>query len=171
MGEAQVCQDPEFPRPRPDVRPASSAGFAVSGVFLLRRLTTRHGHESPESTIIMPHAMSPVENFVTRRTKISGYRVGKRAHARQARDLTPLALSVGCSIKEILRLRLGNSGLSFLHGTAGDGDDRQGNGACSGDGAGLFFCSWSMAKPLLFVMTHRNELPCLAVVHPGIQGR
>jgi hypothetical protein len=28
--------------------------------------------------------------------------------------------------------------IGFPHGTAGDGDDRQGNGACRGDTAGLF---------------------------------
>jgi hypothetical protein len=26
--------------------------------------------------------------------------------------------------------------VGFCHGTAGDGDDRQGNGACSGNGVG-----------------------------------
>lgn len=31
--------------------------------------------------------------------------------------------------------------LGSLHGTAGAGDDRQGNGACLGDGAGLFIQS------------------------------
>jgi hypothetical protein len=161
-----------IPRPRPDVRPASQAGFAVSGVFLLRRvddstLATR----ITESTNIMPHGMSRVEKIITRRAKIGGYHVGMVCYPCHARGFTPLALSVGYSIKEIGSVRLGRMAILFAHGTAGDGDDRQGNGACSGDGAGLFFCSWSMAKPLLFVMTRRNELPCLAVAHPGIQGR
>ena len=50
-------------------------------------------------------------------------------YAHHARGFTPLALSVGFSIKEILSLRLGRSSVGFSHGSAGDGDDRQGNGA------------------------------------------
>ena len=60
-----------------------------------------------------------------------------QAHTRPARGFTPLALSVGFSIKEILSLRLGRSSVGFSYGAAGDGDDRQGNGACRGDAAGL----------------------------------
>jgi len=57
--------------------------------------------------------------------------------SRHARGFTPLALSVGYLTKEILSLRLGMVELSFAHGTGRDADDRQGNRACSGDGAGL----------------------------------
>ena len=57
---------------------------------------------------------------------------------RPARGFASLALSAGYLNKEIFSLRLGNWGLSFPHGAAGDGDDRQGNGACRGDAATLF---------------------------------
>jgi hypothetical protein len=40
--------------------------------------------------------------------------------------------------KEVFSLRLGNAKLSWSHGTAWEGDERQGNGACRGNAAGLF---------------------------------
>ena len=95
----------------------------------------------------MPHAMTPVEKIITRRAKIGGYRIGMVAlPAPCERFHTSRALR-RFLIKEILSLRLGRSSVGFGYGAAGDGDDRQGNGACLGDGVGLFFCCRHVAKP------------------------
>jgi hypothetical protein len=50
-----------------------------------------------------------------------------------ARGVPPLALSPGYLPKEIFSLPLGERALSCLHGTAGDGDDRQGYRGSAGN--------------------------------------
>src|SRR6185312_5339124 len=55
----------EFPRPRPELAaPLSSGVFAFLGLRFSRIVATRHGRESPESTVRMPQALIHVENFV-----------------------------------------------------------------------------------------------------------
>ena len=65
----------------------------------------------------------------------------KGAAAAPARGFAPLALPAGYLNKEIVScLRSARRIVLFCpHGTGGDADDRQGNGACRGDAAGLFF--------------------------------
>jgi putative transcriptional regulator len=80
------------------------------------------------------HSAEPLP-FVMNATKDSNA-VIQDGPTRLARGFPHLASSTGYLTKEIFLL-------GSAHGAAGDGDDRQGNGARRGDAAGLFFASQS----------------------------